>query len=530
VSAPRTRTRPLDPARFATPEAGDRPGARWWWQSAVPVEELVRQLGAIADAGFREVEIAFSRGFWADDRQRSALGSVLREAERIGVGVAMTLGASWPLKTPNTTTGTGFSTRELQYGSVRLADGESGPVRVPMPFDDVDGERPSTLIRVTAARVVQRNDPPTVVPLGDPYAPPRGVVTPPDASTVLETDSLIDLTSQVVDSTIVWERRDGDWTLFAFWMRDCTQGVTSFLDRSAALAATEYLDEHQIGAENRELVHRVGTELFEDSLELNADSLFWTSEMLERFSERHGYDVTPYLPLLFAHGMCRFWVPNEEPMPDFELDTGVGVRVRRDYYRLLTDLYISDHLLPLQNWSAGHGMRHKSQLAYGQSLEAIRGNREFVRAGGRAEGESLNSGDRTPIDRSNATWRFALDWQRSVVGGAHQGGAVRISTELGAQFRRHTPSLSEICNGCSRRSGPRGSPSPSCTGWPRRSPDRPGRHRPGSSSTSSRTVGTRRTSRSGRTGPASRTTGHEAPSFSKQGYRARTWPSTATAF
>ncbi|WP_243064996.1 glycosyl hydrolase [Humibacter sp. RRB41] len=435
MSAPRTRTRPLDPARFATPEAGDRPGARWWWQSAVPVEELVRQLGAIADAGFREVEIAFSRGFWADDRQRSALGSVLREAERIGVGVAMTLGASWPLKTPNTTTGTGFSTRELQYGSVRLADGESGPVRVPMPFDDVDGERPSTLIRVTAARVVQRNDPPTVVPLGDPYAPPRGVVTPPDASTVLETDSLIDLTSQVVDSTIVWERRDGDWTLFAFWMRDCTQGVTSFLDRSAALAATEYLDEHQIGAENRELVHRVGTELFEDSLELNADSLFWTSEMLERFSERHGYDVTPYLPLLFAHGMCRFWVPNEEPMPDFELDTGVGVRVRRDYYRLLTDLYISDHLLPLQNWSAGHGMRHKSQLAYGQSLEAIRGNREFVRAGGRAEGESLNSGDRTPIDRSNSTWRFALDWQRSVVGGAHQGGAVRISTELGAQFR-----------------------------------------------------------------------------------------------
>ncbi|TXN29496.1 glycosyl hydrolase [Lacisediminihabitans profunda] len=435
IPAPRIRTEPLDPKRFANPEAGDRPGVRWWWQSEISIEELTRQLHEIAEAGFREVEIAFSRGFWGDEKQRDALGAILGEAERLEVGVAMTLGASWPLKTPNTTTGTGFSTRELQYGSVILRSGSSGNVRPPAAFDDLDGARPSTLVRVTAARVVQQNEPPTLVPLDDPYAPPRGVITPPDASTVLEAGSLVDLTPQLVASEIRWEPREGDWILFAFWIRDCEQGVTSFLDGHAAQAAAEYLDEHQIGADNLELLRRAGTELFEDSLELNADSLFWTSEMLERFIERHGYDVTPYLPLLFAHGMCRFWVPNEEPVPDFELDTRVGARVRRDYYRLLTDLYISDHLLPLQEWAAGHGLRHKSQVAYGQNLEAIRSNRDFVRAGGRAEGESLNSGDRAPIDRSNATWRFALDWQRSVVGGAHQGGAVRISTELGAQFR-----------------------------------------------------------------------------------------------
>lgn len=355
----------------------------------------------------------------------------------------MTLGASWPLQTPNTEVGTGFSTKELQYGSVAIPAGQSGTVRVPAAFDDLDGERPSTLVRVTAARVLQRNEPPTIVPLDDPYAPPRGVITPPDASTVLEAESLLDLTSQLVDSavdstvdsTVDWEARDGDWMLFAFWMRDCEQGVTSFLDGHAAVAATEYLDEHQIGTDNRELLRRAGTELFEDSLELNADSLFWTSGLIDRFAQRHGYDVTPYLPLLFAHGMCRFWVPNEEPVADFELDTGIGARVRRDYYRLLTDLYIGEHLLPLQEWSAAHGLQHKSQLAYGQNLEAIRGNREFVRAGGRAEGESLNAGDRAPIDRTDATWRFALDWQRCVVAGAHQGGAVRVSTELGAQFR-----------------------------------------------------------------------------------------------
>lgn len=133
--------------------------------------------------------------------------------------------------------------------------------------------------------------------------------------------------------------------------------------------------------------------------------------------------------------MCRYWVPNEEPVPDFELDDGSGSKIRRDYYRLLTDLYISDHLLVLQAWSVSRGMRHKAQVAYGQNLEPIRSNREFVRSGGRAEGESLNSGDRAPMSRDQPTWKFALDWQRCLVGGAHQGGAVRVSTELGAQFQ-----------------------------------------------------------------------------------------------
>lgn len=429
---------PLDPARFAEPHADDRPGVRWWWQSAVPVDDLLDQLRSIADAGFREVEIAFSREFWGDEAQRTALTAVLQESERLGVGVAMTLGAAWPLTTPNTATGTPFSSRELQYGSTPLVSGE-GAVLVPVPeaFDDPDATRTATLVRVTAARVLQRNDPPAVASVDDEKTSPRGPVRPPVASTVLDATSLIDLTSDVVDSAIEWQPREGDWELFAFWMRECEQGVTNFLDQDATAAATAYIDEHQLGAANLELLRRVGTDFFEDSLELHADSLFWTSDLIERFIERHGYDPTPYLPLLFAHGMSHFWLPNEEPVADFDLegDIEIGSRVRQDYYRLLTDLYISRRLLPLQEWSAGHGLRHKAQAAYGQNLEAIRSNRDFVRAGGRAEGESLNSGDRFPIDRADATWRFALDWQRCVVGGAHQGGAVRISTELGAQFR-----------------------------------------------------------------------------------------------
>ncbi|MGV2984341.1 glycosyl hydrolase [Microbacterium sp. AGC85] len=411
----------------------DRPGMRWWWQSPVPAEELVRELRAIADAGFGEVEVAFSPGFWADGAQRYALGVVLDEAKRLGIGVATTLGAAWPLQTPNTSKGTPDASKELQYGVTYLKEA-AGRVTVPSPFDDPDRQRGGQPIAVTLARVVRRGPGPITRLKQDPWRGEVQEIVGPDEATLLDSASLETVTDDVTDGSFSWDGRTGEWAVFAFWLRDTEQGVTSFLDRAAAIAATEYIDVHQIGPDNAALLPLAGTDLFEDSLELNADSLFWSPDLLERFQKRHGYDLTPLLPVLFAHGMCRYWVPNDEPIPDFELDTGGGPQVRHDYNELLTDLYIQDHLLVLQDWATSHGMRHKAQVAYGQNLEPVRSNREFVRRGGRAEGESLNSGDRAPVAREHPNWRFALDWQRSIVGGAHQGGGVRVSTELGAQF------------------------------------------------------------------------------------------------
>lgn len=420
--------------RLRTPLRDDRPGMRWWWQSPVPVEELLRELRVIAAAGFGEVEIAFSPGFWADETQRAALAAVLEEAGRLDVGVAMTMGAAWPLQTPNTAAGTAHAAQELQYGVHHLAAGEHGSIAVPAPFDDPDRTRPARLVAVTAARVVERGPLPSVETVRDATGRPRLAIVNPDRSTVLDPASVLDLSDLADRERVTWSGRDGEWAIFGFWSRDSEQGVTSFLDRGAALAATRYLDEHQIGDANLARLPLAGTDLFEDSLELNADSLFWSPDLLERFTTRHGYDLVPHLPVLFAHGMCRYWVPNEEPVADFEHEDGSSRRIRRDYERLLTDLYVADHLLVLQEWAAGHGLRHKAQVAYGQNLEPVRSNRELARAGGRPEGESLNSGDRFPVRRDHPNWRFALDWQRSIVGGAHQGGATRVSTELGAQF------------------------------------------------------------------------------------------------
>ncbi|WP_210580063.1 hypothetical protein, partial [Actinomyces succiniciruminis] len=278
MTAPADLRRPatraaLTRARFATPEMTDRPGIRWWWQQPVPVEALLEELRAIAAAGFGEVEIAFSPGFWADAAQREALAAVLAEARHLGVGVAMTLGAAWPLQTPNTTRGTAYAAQELQYG-VRWVEGEGradargdagraaaeihGPgggrgavtTPVPAPFDDAELARGGKLVAVVSARVVRRGTPPRVVDSGNPWGKPTKIIEP-EHSTLLDETTLTDLTGQVrgegTGAIVDWEPGPGQWALMAFWSRDSEQGVTSFLDAAAARAALAYLDEHQLG-------------------------------------------------------------------------------------------------------------------------------------------------------------------------------------------------------------------------------------------------------------------------------------------
>lgn len=416
---------------FKSPPQRFRPAVRWWWAAPLDIDETVREITALREAGFGEVEIAYSPDAWANEAQRANLRAVLDKAAEIDMTVSMTMGAAWPVQTPNTGPGSGFCQQELQYGRAEVASRFSGPV--PRPFDDPEGDCPSVLVATTAARVITWGPAAELLPVDE--RPPYGTpVRIPATSTVLDEASLVDLSSQVVRGSLSWTPPSaGEWIVFGFWQRDAPKGVTSAFDKDAAAKATEYLEENQVGRGNVEALGRVGGDFFEDSLELNADSLFWASSFPAEFEARRGYAMAKYLPLMFQHGMSRYWVPSTLPTPDFELPDGLGERVRNDYYTLLTDLYVEHHLAPYQQWANKYGMRYKAQAAYGQDLEPVRSNRELARLGGKVEGESYNSGDRFPTDINNYGWRYALDWQRSVVGGAHQGGTTRISTELGAQ-------------------------------------------------------------------------------------------------
>ena len=414
------------PSEFNEPALRYKPATRWWWQGPLDGAEAVREIRAIADAGFGEVEIAFSASAWASEEQRAVVGQVLDEADRLGVKVSMTMGAAWPVRTPNTRTGSGFASQELQYGRADLAGGDVFDGPVPDPIDAAQLTQPRKLVAVTAARVVEAGPPVT--------APGQGRA--PSKSTVLDESSLIDLTDRVQDGRIRWQAPGtGEWILFAFWSRENTGNYTNPFDADATRKATADLDEIQIGDANAPKLQKAGADLFEDSLELHATTIFWTPKMEQEFAARRGYQMAKFLPMMFVQGMSDFPVPPTEPNPDFILPNGQGDKIRDDYYATLTDLYVDDHLTVLQNWAEKYGMRYKAQAAFLQDLEPIRSFRELIGMGGRGETESLNAGENLPIAIEEPAWRNSLEFQRTVASGVHQAGGTELSVEQGAIFK-----------------------------------------------------------------------------------------------
>ena len=94
--------------------------------------------------------------------------------------------------------------------------------------------------------------------------------------------------------------------------------------------------------------------VFSDSLEVeNSD---WTSNFLEEFRRRRGYDLKPYLPAL-------------------AVDIGEKtMAIRHDWGRTLSELVDENYLAPLREWAHGHHTLFRSQT-YGTPPVLLSSNR-----------------------------------------------------------------------------------------------------------------------------------------------------------
>jgi hypothetical protein len=421
-------------ASFRHPSANDRPKTRWWWADPYDQQEIAAEVDAIAKAGFGGAEIAFNESSWATPDQRSSLQTALAAARRDGIRIDMTMGAAWPVTTPNTKPATGLSEKEVAYGRIDVPGGVpfSGPV--PPPRDNPSG---GTLLAAVGARVITAG-PPVLAPLPGP-----NTVRPlaaPTTSTILDPASLTVL--DVTGGNVSWTPPSGgQWIVFGFWQRPSSEGVMDHFSARSAAAVTAFLDSDQLGPAAAALPG-TGGDFFEDSLELDALELMWTDDFAEQFKARRGYDLLKYLPVLVVQGQHQYPVPNATPPADFDLPGDLGARVRHDYLRTLTDLYVDNHLKVFQRWARTHGMRFRTQAAFGAALDPTRSARALAHSGAGADDESLNAGDPAPLGDSN--WRFAFDHFRSVAGGVHQGGGTEIGTELGAMFFRDQQASLEL--------------------------------------------------------------------------------------
>jgi alpha-L-rhamnosidase len=158
-----------------------------------------------------------------------------------------------------------------------------------------------------------------------------------------------------------------------------------------------------------------------DSLELfttGAGGLLWGRTVAEEFRARRGYAIAPWLPFLtrdvvfFASSTTYHHEPRDEHRVTVE-------KVRFDYVRTLTDLYIENMLRPLAAFLHDNDILLRAEISYGLPFE-------LTRPGPDVDG----------IETESLEFGAQIDAYRLMAGPAHLFGK-QYSSETGATTRNH---------------------------------------------------------------------------------------------
>ncbi|WP_181405063.1 glycosyl hydrolase [Aestuariibacter sp. GS-14] len=451
-----------------------------WWLPAAKVEDrvLIKQLEAIADAGFKGVEICIHMGDthytreqmrthgWGTQRWNEVYKRILTTANDLGLQVDTTISPAWPAAVPTIVPTDNAASKELLAGTTAAFRGtfsgvlpdfelskdslmppppgapqneESGEQAGPNNMyqsKQAKAENPPVLVAVTAARIVGSANivKPILMAWGD---MPHNVTTKQREALLIDPESVQVITNFHRDATgqysLNWQAPDeGEWKIFTFWMRGSEQqnkeGVVTYepnyvvdhLSVDGADALISFWEKTLLDDKTRQLLRLNGGAIFEDSLELDYRGLVWTAGFLETFNTQRGYDLTPYLPLLIGsrvNGLSNDSLNQYEFADSTGNYSNTGDRIRTDFKETLTHLYIENHIKPLQTWASGIGQSYRVQ-AYGLGVDIVKA--AAVAAG--PDGESLGFGPSNQGD----------DRFRMVAGGAHIGGHSVVADEVGA--------------------------------------------------------------------------------------------------
>jgi hypothetical protein len=412
---------------IADPAIEFRPELRWWLAEGLHTDQTLRR--EIADAhrlGFGGMEflamdegdIDHARYGWGSEEWVHDSQIVVEETTKRGMSVSFTSGTNWSnANLPTIDPDQPAAAQELDVVHERLAGGQSRAgaipridLEAPVAETTLPGHRGTVtqqhLFAVVAARVAGEG--------------------------VLDVASVTDLTSSVVDESLEWTAPDdGQWVLFFYWVHGTGQTASpsasvnytvNYLDRDGVDAVIAYWDDVVLTPELRaELANNPRAQMYMDSLELStygAGGMFWGFTVAEEFRARRGYDIVPWLPFLTrtASFMAVSTVYHHEPL---EADRTLVEKVRYDYVRTLTDLYIENMLRPFAAFLHEVGMTLRAEISYGLPFE-------LTRPGPEVDG----------IETESLEFGAQIDAYRLMAGPAHLFGK-QYSSETGATTRNH---------------------------------------------------------------------------------------------
>lgn len=301
---------------------------RWWWFGpAVTKPEIKLELEQMKAAGIGGVEIATLYPLALDDPQAGfrnlpylsdeyidALHFTGAEARGLGMRIDITLGSGWPFGGPHI--------------PITQAAGEMRVERVEIP----PGARSIALPNLATGEQL------------------TAIFLVPGSGDGLNFREANQVAAPVIENgrlRIPAELSGPNSAVFFIASR------TGMMVKRPAVGAEGFVLDHYDQKATATHLHVVGDRLleafgdhppyaiFSDSLEDYGSN--WTSDLLQQFRQRRGYDLTPHLPALIA-----------ETGPD-------AAAIRHDWSKTLTDLTNERFLAPLHAWALQHHTLLRSQ-------------------------------------------------------------------------------------------------------------------------------------------------------------------------
>ncbi|MGV8093800.1 MAG: glycosyl hydrolase [Mangrovibacterium sp.] len=349
---------------FKDPAPVYHPFVRWWWNGdKVEVEELVRELRLLKDAGIGGVEInpiEFpSTGDdlgkkslkWLSDEWIDMLQVTFNEAKKLGMTCDLIVGSGWP------------------FGSETLERNERAQV-VMIDAEKIEGPLDYEISRYHISSTVNPG-------VTEPY-PGRtyeiiSLKLVPDPMNSL--DQVIDLSDRRKDEIIRIKVPEGKHVLYALVRIDSFAAVINgapgaagpILNHMDQVAVRKYLDHMSdtIQRKTGPLSDHLRA-FFTDSMELEGCN--WNEDLPEEFKKRRGYDIMPYLPFtMFKVGRLGAVVDENygaTKTPEF---AEVIKRVRFDFELTKAELFYERFTQTYLQWCKDQKVKSRAQ-AYGRGF------------------------------------------------------------------------------------------------------------------------------------------------------------------
>ncbi len=381
TSTPFTPEDVFDIALWNDPPMENRPYVRWWWPGgAVEEDRLKSDLDILVQSGFGGVEIqplllGFTQEEIGNNPNIRTVGTpeffekvrlASQEAHKIGMGLDVTLGSGWSTGVPDASEAAEkqllMSNLEvkgpIQYeGSLPIPDPPAYRDRINAIMDVVGPfDENLTTVAVTAAKIVAIESETPVF------------------------DLFVDITEFVKNGNLKWDVPDGTWQIFTFYQNNTNHAPVGgaypgkwheafIIDHFDSSGAQKLIDNY-----GNPLLNALGKHspdaIFIDSFEMVGE-LPWTSRFRDQFKQETGYDITPFLPLMFQkNGESKYTRMTDlmgglELTPIYTSTDDIAIRIREDYEEVRGRLFLEEFCRPIIDWGHANGIELRMQAQGG---------------------------------------------------------------------------------------------------------------------------------------------------------------------